>query len=129
MPEISRFFGVIIAMYYKDHPPPHFHAKYEGQTGVFTIADLKLVEGNLPKRVISLVLEWAFEHRESLMEDWDLAVAKKIVDKSGAWFSLDGERLGQGRENTRQFLQENPEMLEKLEAKVKEAFQVPVSKK
>ncbi len=59
----------------------------------------------------------------------DLAVAKKIVDKSGAWFSLDGERLGQGRENTRQFLQDNPEMLEKLGAKVKEAFQVPVSDK
>ena len=59
----------------------------------------------------------------------DLAVSKKIVDKSGAWFSFDGERLGQGRENTRQFLQDNPEMLKKLEAKVKEAFQVPVSKK
>jgi len=59
----------------------------------------------------------------------DLAVSKKIVDKSGAWFSLDGERLGQGRENTRQFLQDNPEMLKKLEAKVKEAFQVPVSDK
>jgi len=81
MPEISRFLGVIIAMYYKDHPPPHFHAKYEGQTGVFTIADLKLVEGKLPKRVISLVLEWAFEHREALMEDWDLAVAKKPLRK------------------------------------------------
>ena len=81
MPEISRFLGVIIAMYYKDHPPPDFHAKYKGQTGVFTIADLKLVEGNLPKRVISLVLEWAFEHRESLMEDWDLAVAKKPLRK------------------------------------------------
>jgi len=59
----------------------------------------------------------------------DLAVSKKIVDKSGAWFSFDGERLGQGRENTRQFLQDNSEMLKKLEAKVKEAFQVPVSKK
>ena len=81
MPEISRFLGVIIAMYYKDHPPPHFHAKYEDQTGVFTIADLKLVEGNLPKRVISLVLEWAFEHREALMEDWDLAVKKKPLRK------------------------------------------------
>jgi hypothetical protein len=81
MPEISRFLGVIIAMYYKDHPPPHFHAKYEAQTGVFTIADLKLVEGNLPKRVISLVLEWAFEHREALMEDWDLSVAKKPLRK------------------------------------------------
>ncbi len=59
----------------------------------------------------------------------DLGVVKKIVDKSGAWFSLDGERLGQGRENSRQFLQDNPEMLKKLEAKVKEALQVPVSKK
>ncbi len=59
----------------------------------------------------------------------DLAASKKIIDKSGAWFSFDGERLGQGRENTRQFLQDNPEMLKKLEAKVKEAFQVPVSGK
>jgi hypothetical protein len=42
---------------------------------------LKLVEGNLPKRVISLVLEWVFEHREALMEDWDLAVAKKPLHK------------------------------------------------
>jgi len=81
MPEISRFLGVIIAMYYKDHPPPYFHVKYEGQTGVFTIADLKLVEGKLPKRVISLVLEWAFEHREALMEDWVLAVEKKPLHK------------------------------------------------
>jgi recombination protein RecA len=59
----------------------------------------------------------------------DLGVVKNIVDKSGAWFSLDGERLGQGRENSRQFLQDNPEILKKLEAKVKEALQVPVSKK
>ena len=68
-------------MYYKDHPPPHFHAKYQDQTGVFTIADLKLIEGNLPWRVISLVLEWAFEHREALMEDWELAMAKKPLRK------------------------------------------------
>jgi hypothetical protein len=81
MPEISRFFGIIIAIYYKDHPPPQFHAKYQGQTGIFTIADLKLIEGDLPKRVISLVLEWAFEHRDSLMEDWELAMAKKPVRK------------------------------------------------
>ncbi len=81
MPEISRFLGIVIAMYYKDHPPPHFHAKYEDQTGVFSIQDLRLIEGHLPKRVISLVLEWAFEHRNELMENWELLVAKKPLHK------------------------------------------------
>ena len=77
MPEISRFLGIVIAMYYKEHGVPHFHAKYSGQTGVFSIPDLRLIEGQLPRRVIGLVLEWAFEHREELMEDWELAKAKK----------------------------------------------------
>ena len=63
MPEISRFFGIVIAIYYKEHGVPHFHAKYAGQTGVFSIENLKLIEGRLPKRVVALVLEWAFEHR------------------------------------------------------------------
>ena len=81
MPEISRFFGIVIAIYYKEHQPAHFHAKYENQTGVFSIADLKLIEGNLSKRVISLVLEWAFENRDKLMENWELAMAKKPLHK------------------------------------------------
>ena len=57
MPELGRFLGIIIAMYYKEHQPPHFHAKYGTQTGVFSITDLRLIEGHLPKRIISLVLE------------------------------------------------------------------------
>jgi len=77
VPEISRFLGIVIAMYYKEHGVPHFHAKYSGQTGVFSIPDLRLIEGHLPRRVIGLVLEWAFEHREELMEDWELAKEKK----------------------------------------------------
>ena len=81
MPEISRFLGIVIAMYYQEHQPSHFHAKYGGQTGVFSIADLRLIEGSLPNRVISLVLEWAFEHRDELMEDWELAMAKKPLRK------------------------------------------------
>lgn len=81
MPEISRFFGIVIAMYYKDHQPPHFHAKYGNQTGVFAIGDLQLIEGQLPKRVVSLVLEWAFQHREELMNDWKLAVSKKPLQR------------------------------------------------
>lgn len=81
MPEISRFLGIIIVMYHKEHPPPHFHAKYGNQTAVFSIQDLRIIEGALPVRVISLVLEWAFEHREELMENWKLATAKKQLHK------------------------------------------------
>ncbi len=77
MPEISRFFGIVIAIYYKEHGVPHFHAKYSGQTGVFSIVDLKLIEGRLPKRVVALVLEWAFEHRSELLENWERAVAQQ----------------------------------------------------
>jgi len=50
MPEISRFFGIVIAMFYKDHMPPHFHAKYAGQWAAFSIEDLKLMEGQLKSR-------------------------------------------------------------------------------
>ena len=56
---------------------PHFHAKYAEQTGVFSIGDLKLIEGHLPKRVVALVLEWAFEHRTELLENWQRAVAQE----------------------------------------------------
>lgn len=81
MPEISRFFGIIIAIYYNDHQPPHFHAKYGDQTGVFVISDLRLIEGRLSQRVVALVLEWAFAHREELMLDWELAMARKPLQK------------------------------------------------
>ena len=81
MPEISRFLGIVIAMYYKEHAPPHFHAKYGGQRGVFSIQDLRLIEGKLPHRVISLVLEWAFQHREELMQDWARAERKEDLQK------------------------------------------------
>lgn len=81
MPEISRFFGVVIAMYYKEHPPPHFHAKYAGHRAAFAIADLRIIEGGLPRRAVSLVLEWAFEHREELMEDWRRAERREDLLK------------------------------------------------
>lgn len=81
MPEISRFFGIVIAMYYKEHGAAHFHAKYGGQSGVFSVAELRLTEGQLPRRVISLVLEWAFEHRNELMENWELARGNRPLRK------------------------------------------------
>jgi len=81
MPEISRFLGIVIAIYYKEHGPAHFHAKYGEQTGAFSISELKLIDGRLPKRIISLVLEWAFEHREELMDNWRLAEARMPLRK------------------------------------------------
>ncbi len=81
MPEISRFFGMVIAMYYKDHPPSHFHVKYGEHKAVFSIDELKIIEGYLPPRAISLVLEWAFIHREELKQDWELAENNKPLKK------------------------------------------------
>jgi hypothetical protein len=73
MPEICRFFGIVIAMYYKEHMPPHFHAKYAGNRASFSIQDLKIIEGGLPRRAVSLVLEWAFQRRDDLMANWERA--------------------------------------------------------
>jgi hypothetical protein len=73
MPEISRFFGIIIRMYFKDHNPPHFHAIYQEHTAEYDINTLEVIRGNLPNRAHSLVLEWASLHRRELLEDWKLA--------------------------------------------------------
>jgi len=73
MPEVSRFLGIIITFNYDDHNPSHFHARYGEFEGLFLIKELRMSEGNLPKRVKSLVLEWADEHRDELIADWDLA--------------------------------------------------------
>ncbi len=61
--------------------PPHFHAKYAGQWAAFSIEDLKLIEGELPRRAISLVLEWAFQHREILMDNWGKAQKREPLEK------------------------------------------------
>lgn len=76
MPEVSRFYGIIIALYYNEHNPPHFHAKYGEFLAEIDIRTLQILSGELPKRAKSLVLEWADEHREELMQDWELARQK-----------------------------------------------------
>lgn len=73
MPEISRFLGIVIRIFYDEHPPPHFHVQYGEHNAVFRIDTLELVRGNLPRRVQALVLEWAFRHRAELRLDWQLA--------------------------------------------------------
>lgn len=70
MPEISRFFGIIIAMFAKDHVPPHFHAKYGEFKATFDINTGELLDGYLPRRAIRLVQDWAELHKEELIENW-----------------------------------------------------------
>ena len=76
MPEISRFFGIVIQMYYNDHDPPHFHVRYSGQKAIIGINELDLLEGFLSPRAVALVREWAALHRGELMADWELARAE-----------------------------------------------------
>ena len=73
MPTISRFFGITIRMYYDDHGPPHFHAYYGEHTILVEIETLKVLRGKLPGRALAMILEWAFAHRDELMENWKLA--------------------------------------------------------
>ena len=70
MPEISRFFGIIIAMYYNEHNPPHFHVRYSGYKAAISIKDFALLEGKLPPKVLGLVIEWASQHQAELLDDW-----------------------------------------------------------
>lgn len=73
MPRISEFFGITIAMYYNDHGPPHFHAKYAEHEATVAIGTLELLNGALPNRVLGLVLEWAALHRLELRGNWEAA--------------------------------------------------------
>ena len=75
MPEISRFFGIVVQMYYADHDPPHFHVRYAGQKALVSIETLTVLRGGLSPRALALVTEWAGLHRAELMEDWALARA------------------------------------------------------
>ncbi|GMT48736.1 MAG: hypothetical protein IEMM0008_0275 [bacterium] len=81
MPEISRFLGIVISINYNDHSPPHFHVKYNEHRAMFSIKSLELIEGFLPKRIVILVLEWGYDHRDDLMENWNLAQAKQPLKK------------------------------------------------
>ena len=71
MPQISRFFGIIISMYYDDHNPPHFHATYGEFNAEISINDFIVMEGKLPSRVLGLVVEWASLHKEELLANWN----------------------------------------------------------
>lgn len=81
MPEISRFFGIIIRMFYDDHNPPHFHVEFQGEKAVFDFEG-NILNGSLKsKTATKLVREWVDLHQEELEEDWQLAMEGKQVKK------------------------------------------------
>jgi hypothetical protein len=70
MPTISIFYGILIRMFFNDHPPPHFHARYGEVEATVEIGTLEILEGELPRRALNLVREWAMMDRKELLEDW-----------------------------------------------------------
>lgn len=71
MPEICRFLGIVITMYFDEHNPPHFHVRYNEFRAVMSIRDLNVLDGRLPARVRGLVQEWAELHQEELLAMWE----------------------------------------------------------
>ena len=76
MPTISQFYGIIIQMWWREHPPPHFHARYGEYKASVSIDTLTVVDGSLPPRILRLVRTWAFMHRAELMDNWHRARAR-----------------------------------------------------
>ncbi|MFQ5422824.1 MAG: DUF4160 domain-containing protein [Phycisphaerae bacterium] len=85
MPEISRFFGIVVAMYYNDHEPAHFHVRYGGRKAGFAIDDLRMLDGDLAPRAKGLVVEWASQHQEELRNGWELARARQPLIPIPRW--------------------------------------------
>lgn len=77
MPEISRFYGIIIYMYMSEHNPPHFHVWYKEYQAIITIED-GIVKGELPRRALNLVFEWLDLHKDELMENWRLLTSFEL---------------------------------------------------
>ncbi len=71
MPEVCRFFGIIITMYFNDHPPPHFHVRFQDFRAQINIATLAVLEGDLPPKELWLVQYWAREHQKELLQNWN----------------------------------------------------------
>ncbi len=80
MPAIARFYGIVIKMFFSEHGVPHFHAVYGEFVGVFVIANLEMIEGDLPTRAQRLVRDWAEQHQASLQQMWD---TKEFVQLPG----------------------------------------------
>ena len=80
MPEISRFYGIVVFMNFNDHLPPHFHVRYSGYKASISIED-GIVTGSFPKRALKLVFEWHELHKTKLKANWEKIENQKPLDK------------------------------------------------
>ena len=71
MPEVSRFYGIVIKVYFRNHPPPHFHAMYAEHQALYVIKTLEVIEGDLPRTAAKLVVEWATLNQKALRQIWE----------------------------------------------------------
>ncbi len=78
MPEIARFYGIVIKLFFGDHPPPHFHAVYGETIGLFDIDTVEMIEGDLPGRAQKLVVEWATINKIELKRMWETQEFRKL---------------------------------------------------
>ena len=81
MPELSRFFGIVIGIFYREHGRAHFHAVYGEYEAVIDIETGEVISGKLPKRALGLVMEWHAQHQAELRENWELARRYRALKK------------------------------------------------
>jgi hypothetical protein len=81
MPEISRFLGIVIYMYFNDHNPAHFHVRYNEHRAKIDIATLGMIDGHLPPKVLGLVVEWAEMHQTELQANWETILSTGSFNK------------------------------------------------
>ena len=80
MPEISRFFGIIIKMYYNEHNPPHFHVEYQDYVAIIDIED-GTVKGEMPRKQLQLIFQWLDIHKAELLKNWELSLSRQQLTK------------------------------------------------
>ena len=78
LPEIARFYGIVIKLFFGDHPPPHFHTIYGEYVALFNIDSLEIIEGDLPLRARKLVIEWASKYQKELKTIWETQEFKRL---------------------------------------------------
>ena len=79
MPTISRFHGIVVFMNYNDHPPPHFHARYQEQEVLVEI-ETGIVQGKMSRQALRLVFEWSEKYQSELLKNWELARERKPLE-------------------------------------------------
>jgi hypothetical protein len=78
MPEVTRFYGIVVKLFFGDHPPPHFHVVYSEYNALFNIETLEMIEGDLPNRANKMVVEWATRYQTELLEMWQTQQFNKL---------------------------------------------------